>query len=99
MIYCVIKKYEEVDYRVHPIGSESWINETFLGAFLNKEDAINFNWNYVDSYIKESSLTISVRAEKNKIILEYLDSDKIEFCIIEVEVNDFINYIYYKFSS
>ena len=97
MIYCVIKEDTIIDYRTHPIGSVFYIEESFLGAFFNYEDAENYIWNSIDDYVKSFNITSSMSKQGKNIVFKHTNEEETIFSIKEIKSDEFIELLYSKF--
>lgn len=87
-LFCVYRESYTVDFRVHPIGSEYYVEEYFIGAFPKKDKAEEYIWKYLDDFIKENSITAVIKSDGENIILTYTSGEKDIFSIRELELGD-----------
>ena len=94
MIYCVIKEDTTIDYRTHPMGSEFYTEESFLGAFFSYEDAENYIWNSINDYIKSFNITSSMSKQGKNVVFKHANEEETTFSI--KESNYYIQNLNYK---
>ena len=92
MIYCIIREEFTIDSRVHPLGSEFYKKEYFIGAFFDFEDADNLIWDMMGDF-----RGYSVTKESKGLIAKSINGEDIIVSIQEIEPTDFIEKIYTKF--